>query len=377
LKLSPAGLLNGTPTEPVSAHFTLEVEGGDGRSATKSFTLAISPDPFAALKGTYNGLIYQEGGVTHESSGSFTVTVTDKGAFSAKLQVGGAPVTASGQLDSQGEAVKPLTRPGRSPLILTLSFKGADSVSGSLAGDNGSARLEGDRAVFDGKTRNAPQVGQYTVVFPGNTAIATRPAGDGFGTVTVDKAGRVKFAGTLADGTKVTQSATLSKDGHWPLYAPLYAGKGCLLAWIEFATRAASDLAGDFTWIKPAASTAKNYPAGFVLESAAEGSRYTSPAQGARILSIAEGEVVFSGGDLAEPLVIPFLLDAGNKVTAPGNSSLKLAFTPATGAFTGSVPVPGTQKPAAFSGVVLQKANTARGFSAGAQRSSQVVIRPR
>ena len=51
-------------------------------------------------------------------------------------------------------------------------------------------------------------------------------------TLTVATSGQVTFAGTLADGTTVSQSAKLSQYGQWPLYASLNSGKGQLRGWL-------------------------------------------------------------------------------------------------------------------------------------------------
>ena len=102
--------------------------------------------------------------------------------------------------------------------------------------------LSGDRAGL-----GASYAGNYTLVAPGFDDSTTLPAGDSFGSLKVDVAGRVKFAGTLADGTKVSQTASLSKGGYWPLYVPLYSGNGSLMSWLAFASTTNSDLSGRLT----------------------------------------------------------------------------------------------------------------------------------
>jgi hypothetical protein len=359
---------------------------GDVESASPVLTFVMEedmyveasfiPNPFAALKGTYNGLIVDYG-ETPDGYGAFTLTVTDKGAYSMKLTLGGKPLTASGQLDGDASASRTLPLPGLGQATLGLWFEDSDAVGGELTIGDWTAYLSGDRPYFDGKTRIAPQAGQYTIVFPGDEQSASAPAGSGFGTLTVDKAGKLRFAGTLADGTKVTHASTVSRDDHWPFYLPLYAGKGCIISWLEFDSEDGGGISGDVTWIKPRLATSKYYPAGFYSELEALGSRYTPPAKGAKILDLTEAQLVLSGGNLAEPLVIPFTLDANNKVTAQGNQKLTLTFTPATGAFNGSAVNPATKKPIAFSGVVRQSEVAAEGFFLGADQSGLAVIRAR
>ena len=50
------------------------------------------PNPFIAVKGTYNGLFYNADSLRNESSGFFTAITTDLGAFTAKLNLGGRVV---------------------------------------------------------------------------------------------------------------------------------------------------------------------------------------------------------------------------------------------------------------------------------------------
>src|SRR5436309_7954760 len=92
---------------------------------------------------------------------------------------------------------------------------------GSVTSATWTARLAADRAVFDVKTNRAAQAGNYTIVIPGKENVATEPTGDGYGTASIDAGGSVRISGFLADGTKFSQTTTLSKDGQWPLFAAL------------------------------------------------------------------------------------------------------------------------------------------------------------
>ena len=46
--------------------------------------------------------------------------------------------------------------------------------------------------------------------------------------------GTITLAGSLADGTAISQSSVVSQDGYWPLYVNLYGGKGSLWGWNYF-----------------------------------------------------------------------------------------------------------------------------------------------
>ena len=77
-----------------------------------------------------------------------------------------------------------------------------DVIAGTVSSEteNGvwTADLYADRAVYDGKTSIAYDVGSYTMVLLGDPTSTNTPGGHSYGTITVDRAGRLKFAGSLA-----------------------------------------------------------------------------------------------------------------------------------------------------------------------------------
>ena len=109
---------------------------------------------------------------------------------------------------------------------------------------------------------------------PGQDLSTSFSLGNGFGSLRVDGAGTVKFSGMLADGTKISQSSQVSGNGTWPLFVPLYKGKGMLIAWISFTNRASDDLHGAVNWIKQSDLLAHYYSGGFALAGMPFGSVY-------------------------------------------------------------------------------------------------------
>jgi PKD repeat protein len=334
------------------------------------------PNPFGPVAGTYSGLFFETNGIRQAASGSSSVTVTAKGAYSGSLLVGGKRVSVSGQFDADGSATK-LVKMGGNLGSLTVGLQldlaqGSDVITGIIGdGSTWSAPLVGNRTVFDGKSKVAPQIGAYTIVFPGTNGVSTLPAGDGYGTVAVDKAGRIRFSGSLADGTKLSQVVPVSKHGDWPFYASLYGSQGSILGWLAFGT---NDLGGSMVWIKPNVPHGKYYPDGFATGVQAFGLSYTPPLRGNNILTIAEGSLVLSGGNLVQAFTNRFTMGANNRVTGPPGSKLGLTFTPSTGLFRGTVLNPATSKPTSFNGVVLQKTNTGRGFFLDSNLSGKVSL---
>src|SRR5207249_1773513 len=183
----------------------------------------------------------------------------------------------------------------------------------------------------------APWAGAYTVLFPGQDGDPTLPTGDGFGTVRVAANGTVFFAGTLADGTHVSQSVPVSRQGLWPLYASLYTGRGTLMSWMTFTSRPNDDINGIADWIKLPDPQARYYPTGFATESEAAGSIYLAPATAAgRVLNLTSASAIFAGGNLAANFANSITLGVSNKVTNLISNPLTLNFKPANGTVIGS-----------------------------------------
>ncbi len=335
------------------------------------------PNPFMPFKGTYNGMVAETNGVQQRSAGFFTLTLTEKGAYSGSLLLGGTRSSLSGQFDGSGNSTATVKAGGSTGLTLRLHLNLAspdDRITGILNGGTWTALLEGDRGVFDGKTNVPSMLGKYTLIVPGTNGAATLPGGDSFGTVTVDKAGKIRFAGSLADGTKVTQAAIVSRSGEWPLYLPIDKGQGLMQSWITFSSTAAADLAGQGVWIKPATTKTLYYRAGFAMNVAITGCRYVEPAKGTNVLGFSAAQAVFSGGNLAQNITQPFTLDVNDRVADPQGKEFNLSFTQPSGLFKGKIATPAGNKPISFQGVVLQKRGLASGYFLGSDQSGRVSL---
>ena len=217
--------------------------------------------------------------------------------------------------------------------------------------------------------------GRYTLIVPGTPGATDSPEGDGYGTVVVSSSGKVSLAGKLADGTKVTQTTSLSKNGDWPLYASLYSGRGSFLGWLLFADRTGDDISGKVSWIRPAISTSDFYPAGFEVDSDALGSSYVKPAgTTARILEITNGVFTLSGGNRSSDSANEVMLGLSSKVTNLGTNKLTLSFTLSSGLFKGTFTEDGTTRKITFNGAVLQKVNDGSGYFLDTTESGRVLF---
>ncbi|HEU0011662.1 MAG TPA: hypothetical protein VFT34_17735, partial [Verrucomicrobiae bacterium] len=320
-----------------------------------------------------------------ESSGYFTATTTDLGAYSAKVTLAGRVIPISGKFALDGGATNVIVRPefdNPITVLLQLHFYDdasnvVDRISGELLGGNWTAGLAAHRAVFHATTNRAPQFGKYTLLIAGDTDPTRAPHGMSFGTVNVDAAGKVSFSGTLADGTKLTQKTTLSKAGDWPLFGRLYGGGGSALGWLSFADASAEDIAGAIAWTKPALATGKLYTNGFVLPAQASGSRYTPPAGSTNLLlSFSLGAAAFSGANIDPSFSNAVRIDPGNKVINldADRNKLTCAIVLASGAFGGTVNVPGTTRSLPFKGALHVKGHYGGGFLLGTNEGGRVLL---
>jgi hypothetical protein len=309
------------------------------------------------------------------------MNTTARSGVSGSVTIGGTKYSISGKLDTSGTLRQTVKR-GRVnmfQLFLEVDPTDADRMLGFVTPMDGSwtAYLEGDRAVFNKTTWPAPQAGRYNLTIPGRPGSTTMPQGNGYATVKVDAAGKITMTGSLPDGTTLSQSATLSKYGVWPLYASLYTGRGSLLSWITIGgPGVGSSLGGDLSWTKPPLSTAKYYPAGFTMGTGTWGSSYTPPPPGTPMLYRSQAQVVLHGGGLAQDLVNIVMIASNNRVTSL--NKVTMTFTSSTGVFKGTVPNPagGRAKPLAFSGVILPLQYGGLGYFLGTDQSGQMSYHP-
>ncbi len=326
-----------------------------------------SSNAFALAVGTYNGLFSDTNGAAPASSGSFSAKVTRGGAYTATLTLGARSYRASGAFNAQTRsATASLSRGALLPplaLALRLDFGGGGQMLGTVSsGNQWSAALQAYRPV-------PAQAGSYTAHIPhSGVSLGAAPAGDGYGILKVDAAGNVRFSGALADGSKVSQNATLSKDGYWGLYASLYGGSGCIVSWVQFN---AASPGGELVWLKPPVPGAKSYPAGFTNVVSAALWPYT-PASS--MAGFSGGALLCTGGGLANPLTNTFSFDAHGRVVRPAGSKLSLSFTPSSGLFSGSTRSPGLTQTLAFQGVLCQPGTNGYGYFLGPQQSGQVYL---
>jgi hypothetical protein len=331
---------------------------------------AVSGNTSNTAAGSYYGLVSDtSNGVSVDSSGFATITVTPRGNFTAKVSIAGRSYSASGSLAS-GFASKTLSSATAASLRLTLQQSGPDQIHGSVSNSisHWSAELLADRW-----SKNPDDVGGYTIILPPDTNSPTGPEGYGNGFVNVAASGRIHWAGTLADGSKVTQSSAVSKDGYWPLYSSLYSTKGLILGWVLFTNDPARDLSADLGWIKPRGTALKAFSGNFTNSVPALGSSYKTVRGSA--LGLTQGSLVLTGGPLGtNSITNSFTVDAHNRIK-PASRNLRLSVKPGTGLLSGSVLVPGGSR-LSFQAALLQHSTNAFGFFLNSGLSGSVNLSP-
>ena len=358
-------------------HSPVRNSGGDS-----DWVLVLASPP---VPGTYKGLFSETNQVQQQSAGSITTSVTAKGRYTGRLRMGNNSYAFTGALSPEGRITNTIPRGKTGPLTLDLDFgtgDASDQIVGQITNSNWVAAVNGDRAVFNAKSNPAPYPNRFTWFIAGQPGDASGPAGDGFGTLRLNAAGTGTFAGTLADGTPVSQSVSVSKDGLWPLYVPLFSGAGSIWGWLAFTNdiERESDIdgVGMPTWTKPANPQARYYRGGFTNNFQIFGSVYSRPVGATEhILSLTNAFVEFGGGNLVADFTNEVALGLNSQVTRQsGSNRLSMSFSLSTGTFRGHAADPLSGKTYAFAGAVLQKMNTGHGFLLGTNQSSRVVISP-
>lgn len=337
--------------------------------------------PFVPTAGSYNGLFFETNGVQVPSSGSLSAAVTGRGKYTGTLQLGSSRYSISGTFDPFGVASNHISR-GRSvsPLKLLMRMDTADNsrILGTVSDGTWLAALDAERSLWSTSTNPAPFAGKYTLLFPGagNPTDTTQPQGDGFGSLTVSTSGKITFSGLLADNTAFTQTTTASENWQWPLYASVYSRKGHVLGWLDFAG-SVPELGGEFNWVKLTNATTKFYPAGFIIQTNAIGSKYLAPAKGMPLLNFTNGILTLLGGNYFDTFTSLATNTVASQLLYRGTN--KLSFTlnsPSSGLFKGSLVDPVSLKTISFKGAILQTQQVASGFLTGTNQYGKVIFAP-
>ncbi|MGZ5567791.1 MAG: M12 family metallo-peptidase [Limisphaerales bacterium] len=335
-------------------------------------------NPFIPIKGVYNGLFRESDAVRQSSAGFLTLMLASSGSYVGKMNLDGLSYTLSGKFDLYGNSQLTIARLRTNSVIVAMQLNLAtpdDTITGTVSSGSWTSAFTLDRAVFDlVKNKATNFAGKYTLAILGNTEPISAPEGDSYATFTIDNAGMIRASGSMADGTLFSQTVSISKNGVWPLFAPLYASKGMIFSEVTFSNSPASTLGGAATWIKPTMRTAL-YSNGFTLNTALVGSSFITPSNGVRVLNFTNGTLGFTGANLAQGFTNTVVLNSNNTATVTGPNSTTLLLDRSRGLLTGSHFIaPVTLHFTTFNGVILQNLNEARGYFLGTNQSGSVLL---
>jgi hypothetical protein len=226
------------------------------------------------------------------------------------------------------------------------------------------------------------------------------PQGHGYGRLLVNASGVVTWTGRLADGTAASYGNRLSgpvENPVLPFYLPLYGNGGFLTGEVVFdGENAESDaFCLAMRWFRPAQSGSPLYGEGWPdgITAEFEAAKYLVPsAPTRRAPRPANSQTILGpGGEVAPPVSVALVLTGGGMEEQMGQgprgamvagninaksvfsaaaglssgvevSNARVVFNAATGILTGSFSHPGSAKPVAFGGAVMQKNAQARGY---------------
>jgi|GEM_PF-1273522 len=351
-------------------------------SATLSFTMSSNlvvdalfvTNPAYFLQGNYAGVIVHDAAIGAQTSGFFTMSVKSTGAFSSKLQFGGDTYSFSGSFNANGCTTNYLQKNGVVKLVsvweLDYESLGNIIVGTVYYGSSEYSSAGGYREIYNAKTNPAPYAGKYTMVIPGTNYYGTNtsgvPMGDGYACVTIDPSGTISFAGKLADNTSVTASSYVSSYGQCPFFVSLAKGSGMLFGILDVSTNLS-----EVYWVEPAKALTL-YPLGFTNYTYLNWSPLSTPTNGDSALTLTNGQIVFSGGNLTEPLTNALVFSGKNQFMF--NATNSFSVNPTNGVIQGTFWHPVLSKTVSFNGIILQEQNTAHGFFTGKNGIGNVLI---
>lgn len=389
LKLdTKTGLITGKPTLSKSYTLTLTATNSFGSTKTTD-TLFIDTLP-VGVDGVYTATIARDADLNAGLGGRIDLTVTNTGAISGALILGTARHALTGAMDisvaappAAPEATIIIKRTGALlPLTLkfTLDTAGNRFALASVSDGPHTATIEGWRLIWKATgtplnlATTLPKL--FTFALKPPALPGTMPRGDGYGSFTLAKDGKLTITGKVADGESYTCSTFAGPLGEILFFQTLYVPNGSLLGRLDIdlldsGNLNADILGGTVSWMRPfnPSTAAIVYKDGFgPVTLTAVGARFTPP--GATLIlglitpDVDKARFVFADGGLSSSLTNPnftFDIGAGNKIKisisiAANPALVKLtSFSLTTGLFSGSFVLEDNDPRAAFAGKKVKR----------------------
>lgn len=385
------GIITGVPT--LAKTFTkVSVTATNGRGSTSSADqdIIIAPLP-AGVGGTFTGTVARDMGLNANLGGRMDMTIAPSGVISGFMILGTARLPFKGviQIDITPPIDPPsafinIPRPGKQPAFFLFELDTAtDSLAaGANVNDGGGmAAVKGWRQVWSTLNLATATPKLYTYALRPPPGAPDMPRGDGYGSFTLAKDGKLTTAGKLADGENYTSATYAGPQGQILVFQALTTTKGSILGELDIDPNDDGildddGLAGTLSWSRPANVKSRVYAGGFGPEDiTAVGARYLAPTALDLILSMTVGvdkaRLSFAEGGLAGSVVDPnvdeFDILAGNKasfVGAVNPAGVKITtLNTATGVFTGTFTLEDDElRGGAFAGKKLKRTATFNGI---------------
>jgi len=314
--------VTGFPTKAAgNTRVVLQAVNGKAAGVTFALNYTILPLPLEAT-GNFNGVAMVSSATT-TNFGAVTVTVSASGKISGKIltqpktysfTAAGFDATEAGQfavtnaqftanfkketpiplmftVDSSALGMAGLKSVGELPTEIDVEILSRNGWSDKVFAPERETALRLALDYETGLLSKAPG-GYYTIALPVNEAFVDEElggenglAGTGYLTLTVDKKGKTKVAGKLADGTSVSMAGTLLLFGGQPslmLYtAPKAYSGGCFMANVGIAREPVTGrvlLEGEALWESKNARATGVQGDGFLLALDVLGGWYSTKA---------------------------------------------------------------------------------------------------
>ena len=286
----------GVPSAAVSnKRVALSAKNVNKATGTNSFVMTVGPLP-AWAQGTFNGTCALRGGA---EPGAAVMTVTALGKISGTLSAAGTNYVFSAASYTNDPVFSFTASAVAGKVGIPLAFvvtQAVGSAASALSMAAGRLAVTPDADPLTVMYRNVWKdtdmsvvatnyAGYYTAALPGDSEEGDT-YGSGYLAFTVDKAGGVKTAGKLADGTAVSLSGTLVYDEAGEVWTALYTSPaaykgGCLFGSATFFKASRSSPlfvrpldASSFLWENRSPQATQVYGAGFSRELGLTGGRY-------------------------------------------------------------------------------------------------------
>jgi hypothetical protein len=298
------------------------------------------------------------------------IKITASGAVSGKVVMANGSLPFAGTLVN-GRLIARLG-PATSP-VRTLSIEVLNAATKTYRlilndGEIGSTTTINEVATNYSPLSPCPVAGSYT--------FADTNGGGGIpqlfaACIKVTPGGDATMTGKLFDGTSVTASGGVNNYNSAYLGASLYAGKGRIFARADLKATAETLSDGILSLLRPGrANQSVELPSLDINKVSARTTRYITPTAGQRALMVwnpaGVGNADLTGGGFAVLTTKALNISTANKVAVavPLPENLKLAITPSTGFFSGTVIPTGSNVAKPVYGV-LHQGGAANGYGSG------------